>query len=135
MWSFHRSMTRWYFTRDRVQHFKIFERNAEKAVILIKSHRRDRHAVDFQDLIGRFTMDCNTIPVLFICLYPSGHPSLPSNATPSSPASTVLSPLRKRIISRKLSARPCWKFSVVNAIDGSSRCRVLFQKSGSIRIL
>ncbi|KAJ7704877.1 cytochrome P450, partial [Mycena rosella] len=60
MWSFHRSMTRPYFTRDRVRHFEIFERSAEKAIAHIKRRMRDGYAIDFQDLVGRFTMDAAT---------------------------------------------------------------------------
>ncbi|KAJ7872727.1 cytochrome P450 monooxygenase pc-1 [Mycena leptocephala] len=60
MWSFHRSMTRPYFTRDRIQHFEIFSRNAEKTINHIKSRMREGNAVDFQDLISRFTMDSAT---------------------------------------------------------------------------
>ncbi|KAJ7465949.1 cytochrome P450 monooxygenase pc-1 [Mycena latifolia] len=60
IWSFHRSMTRPYFTRDRVQHFEIFDRNSEKVVNHIKSRMRAGYAVDFQDLMGRFTMDVAT---------------------------------------------------------------------------
>ncbi|KAJ7086135.1 cytochrome P450 monooxygenase pc-1 [Mycena belliarum] len=60
MWSFHRSMTRPYFARDRVRHFEIFDRHAEKTISLIKSRMNDDHAVDFQDLISRFTMDAAT---------------------------------------------------------------------------
>ncbi|KAJ6568864.1 cytochrome P450 [Mycena capillaripes] len=86
MWSFHRSMTRPYFTRDRVQHFEIFERNADKAIDLIKSRMRDGHAVDFQDLIGRFTMDSATEFLFGSCVdslsatlpYPSNAASEPA---------------------------------------------------------
>ncbi|KAF7290450.1 hypothetical protein HMN09_01303300 [Mycena chlorophos] len=60
MWSFHRAMTRPYFTRDRVQHFDIFDRHSAKAISLIKSRMREGVAIDFQDLISRFTMDSTT---------------------------------------------------------------------------
>ncbi|KAJ7189979.1 cytochrome P450 monooxygenase pc-1 [Mycena pura] len=68
MWSFHRSMTRPYFTRDRVQHFEIFERNAAKVINHIKHRMREGYAVDFQDLIGRFTMDAATEFLFGSCL-------------------------------------------------------------------
>ncbi|KAJ7284578.1 cytochrome P450 monooxygenase pc-1 [Mycena rebaudengoi] len=60
MWAFHRSMTRPYFVRDRVRHFDIFDRHAEKTMALIKSRMQQGLAVDFQDLISRFTMDSAT---------------------------------------------------------------------------
>ncbi|KAJ7510439.1 cytochrome P450, partial [Mycena galericulata] len=60
MWTFHRSMTRPYFARDRVRHFEIFDRHAEKTVALIKNRMSHRRAVDIQDLISRFTMDAAT---------------------------------------------------------------------------
>ncbi|KAG0701642.1 cytochrome P450 [Suillus ampliporus] len=40
-WKLHRTMTRPFFTHDRISHFDIF----------------DRLAIDFQDLISRFTLD------------------------------------------------------------------------------
>ncbi|KAF7330275.1 hypothetical protein MVEN_02465400 [Mycena venus] len=60
MWSFHRSMTRPYFARDRVRHFEIFDRHAEKTIALIKGRMKEGYAVDFQDLVARFTMDAAT---------------------------------------------------------------------------
>ncbi|KAJ7454718.1 cytochrome P450 [Mycena latifolia] len=60
IWSFHRSMTRPYFARDRVRHFEIFDGHAEKTIALIKSRMKEGYAVDFQDLISRFTMDAAT---------------------------------------------------------------------------
>ncbi|KAJ6557403.1 cytochrome P450 [Mycena vulgaris] len=43
MWKFHRSMTRPFFSRDRISHFDIFDRHADRL-----------------DLVGRFTMDSAT---------------------------------------------------------------------------
>ncbi|KAF7369356.1 hypothetical protein MVEN_00264200 [Mycena venus] len=82
MWSFHRSMTRPYFTRDRIQHFSIFDRNAAKAINHIKTRMREGYAVDFQDLIGRFTMDAATEFLFGSCVDSlSSTPPYPSNAT------------------------------------------------------
>ncbi|KAJ7625442.1 cytochrome P450 [Mycena rosella] len=53
-------MTRPYFARDRVQHFEIFDNHAEKTIALIETRMQEGCAVDFQDLIGRFTMDAAT---------------------------------------------------------------------------
>ncbi|KAF7291171.1 hypothetical protein MIND_01260400 [Mycena indigotica] len=60
LWSFHRSMSRPYFSRDRVRHFEIFDRHATQAISLIKQRMREGLAVDFQELISRFTMDSAT---------------------------------------------------------------------------
>jgi hypothetical protein len=48
MWSFHRSMTRPFFSRDRVQHFDIFDRHTERVIALIKGRMAEGYAVDFQ---------------------------------------------------------------------------------------
>ncbi|KAJ7509609.1 cytochrome P450 monooxygenase pc-1 [Mycena galericulata] len=56
-WKSHRAMTRPFFTRDRISHFDIFDRHAEDVISILKQRMQDGLAVDFQDLIGRFTMD------------------------------------------------------------------------------
>ncbi|KAJ6577650.1 cytochrome P450 [Mycena capillaripes] len=56
-WKFHRQMTRPYFARDRISHFEIFSRHADDVVSLLRQRMKAGYAVDFQDLIGRFTMD------------------------------------------------------------------------------
>ncbi|KAJ7125198.1 cytochrome P450 monooxygenase pc-3 [Mycena epipterygia] len=68
MWSFHRSMTRPYFSRERVRHFEIFNRHTERVIALIKGRMEEGHAVDFQDLIGRFTMDSATEFLFGVCV-------------------------------------------------------------------
>ncbi|KAF8150435.1 cytochrome P450 [Mycena galopus ATCC 62051] len=60
MWSFHRSMTRPFFARDRFEHFEIFDRHTETVISLIKGRMAEGHAMDFQDLISRLTMDSAT---------------------------------------------------------------------------
>ncbi|KAH8106029.1 cytochrom P450 [Cristinia sonorae] len=57
MWKFHRSMTRPFFSRDRVSHFDIFEKHADEALLKMKNRLAKGYAVDFQDLISRFTLD------------------------------------------------------------------------------
>lgn len=57
MWKFHRHMTRPFFSRDRVSDFDNFERHAALAIEALKQRLRSGHAVDFQDLIARFTLD------------------------------------------------------------------------------
>ncbi|KAG1800354.1 cytochrome P450 [Suillus plorans] len=54
---FHRTMTRPFFTHDRISHFEIFDRHANRAIALAKDRSRMDLAIDFQDLISRFTLD------------------------------------------------------------------------------
>ncbi|KAJ7039630.1 hypothetical protein C8F04DRAFT_949546, partial [Mycena alexandri] len=44
MWCFHRSMSRPYFARDRVRHFEIFDRHAEKIITLIKTRLKEGYS-------------------------------------------------------------------------------------------
>ncbi|RDX53659.1 cytochrome P450 monooxygenase pc-3 [Lentinus brumalis] len=60
MWKFHRTMTRPYFTRDRISHFEMFDRHADLAIKKMKERFRGGHALDFQDLVSRFTLDSAT---------------------------------------------------------------------------
>ncbi|KAJ7853332.1 cytochrome P450 [Mycena olivaceomarginata] len=60
MWKFHRAMTRPFFSRDKISHFDIFDGHAEDVISIIKQRTRAGYSVDFQDLIGRFTMDSAT---------------------------------------------------------------------------
>ncbi|KAF8917383.1 cytochrome P450 monooxygenase pc-2 [Mucidula mucida] len=60
MWKFHRSMTRPFFSRDRITHFELFNHHADIAISLMKERFRAGHAIDFQDLILRFTVDSAT---------------------------------------------------------------------------
>ncbi|KAG1847196.1 cytochrome P450 [Suillus subalutaceus] len=57
IWKLHRTMTRPFFTHDRISHFDIFDRHADHAIALAKERFRAGLAVDFQDLISRFTLD------------------------------------------------------------------------------
>ncbi|KAG1903101.1 cytochrome P450 [Suillus fuscotomentosus] len=56
-WKLHRTMTRPFFTHDRISHFEIFDRHASRAIALAKDRSRMDLAIDFQDLILRFTLD------------------------------------------------------------------------------
>ncbi|KAA1476745.1 cytochrome P450 [Dentipellis sp. KUC8613] len=60
MWKFHRGITRPYFSRDRISHFDIFNRHAEDAIAQARARLRAGHALDFQDLVARFTLDSAT---------------------------------------------------------------------------
>ncbi|KAG2139815.1 cytochrome P450, partial [Suillus bovinus] len=57
IWKLHRTMTRPFFTHDRISHFEIFDRHADHAIALAKERFRAGLAIDFQDLISRFTLD------------------------------------------------------------------------------
>ncbi|KAJ6584881.1 CYP63 cytochrome P450 monooxygenase-like protein [Mycena capillaripes] len=76
MWKFHRGMSRPFFSRDKISHFEIFDRHADDVISLIKERMKSGHAIDFQDLIGRFTMDSAT-EFLFGSCVNSLHASLP----------------------------------------------------------
>ncbi|KAI6140941.1 cytochrome P450 [Pisolithus thermaeus] len=60
MWKFHRSMTRPYFSKNRVSHFDTFERHAEDVLNQAKTRLQEGYPVDFQDMVGRFTLDSAT---------------------------------------------------------------------------
>ncbi|KZT21756.1 cytochrome P450 [Neolentinus lepideus HHB14362 ss-1] len=60
MWKFHRSMTRPFFSRDRISHFDIFDRHGEEAIGKMKQRFAEGYAIDFQDLVSRFTLDSAT---------------------------------------------------------------------------
>lgn len=60
MWKFHRSMTRPFFSRERISHFDIFARHSDEAIMLMKQRFSEGYALDIQDLLGRFTLDSAT---------------------------------------------------------------------------
>ncbi|KIM86354.1 hypothetical protein PILCRDRAFT_816295 [Piloderma croceum F 1598] len=57
MWKFHRSMTRPFFSRDRISDFENFERHADVAIGKMKERLRAGYPIDFQDVVSRFTLD------------------------------------------------------------------------------
>ncbi|KAF9475881.1 cytochrome P450 [Pholiota conissans] len=57
---FHRSMTRPFFTKDRISHFDTFDSHAENALSQAKARLQDGYPIDFQDLVSRFTLDSAT---------------------------------------------------------------------------
>ncbi|PSR74975.1 hypothetical protein PHLCEN_2v9389 [Hermanssonia centrifuga] len=69
MWKFHRSMTRPFFSRDRISHFELFDRHAGQAIRKLKDRLGEGHAVDFQDLISRFTLDSATEFLFGSCVH------------------------------------------------------------------
>ncbi|KAG8724544.1 hypothetical protein FRC11_002070, partial [Ceratobasidium sp. 423] len=66
MWKFHRSISRPYFSRDRISHFDNFARHSDLAISKILSRLNEPArlglpvAIDFQDLVARFTLDSGT---------------------------------------------------------------------------
>nr|GAT57937.1 cytochrome P450 [Mycena chlorophos] len=56
-WKYHRNMSRPFFARDRVRDFDTLDAHTGVVLSILKSHSQSGTAVDFQDLIGRFTMD------------------------------------------------------------------------------
>ena len=57
---FHRTMTRPFFSRDRISDFDIFEKHAEDAIHQMKIRLREGYPVDFEDVASRFTLDSAT---------------------------------------------------------------------------
>ncbi|KAJ7725998.1 cytochrome P450 monooxygenase pc-3 [Mycena metata] len=60
MWKFHRSMTRPFFSRDRVSDFDIFDKHAHDAIGQAAGRLSAGHPVDIQDVASRFTLDSAT---------------------------------------------------------------------------
>ncbi|KAF8598853.1 cytochrome P450 [Ceratobasidium sp. AG-I] len=66
MWKFHRSMSRPYFTKERISHFDLFARHSDAAIskLLARLSEPPRpnlpSAIDFQDVVARFTLDSGT---------------------------------------------------------------------------
>lgn len=69
MWKFHRSMTRPFFSRDRISHFDLFDRHAEIVIQKMRERSRQGLAIDFQDLMGRFTLDSATEFLFGSCVH------------------------------------------------------------------
>lgn len=57
---FHRSITRPFFSRDRISDFEIFDRHADLAISRLKERLGQGVAVNIQDLLSRYTMDTAT---------------------------------------------------------------------------
>ncbi|KAF7303445.1 Peroxidase [Mycena indigotica] len=68
MWKFHRGMTRPFFSKERVSHFDLIDKHATSVIATLKSRARAGYAIDFQDLIGRFTMDSASETLFGTCV-------------------------------------------------------------------
>lgn len=64
---FHRTMTRPFFSRERISDFELFDTHWSKAMSALRQRCQENEAVDFQDLVGRFTLDSATD---FVCPFP-----------------------------------------------------------------
>ncbi|PPR07846.1 hypothetical protein CVT24_002991 [Panaeolus cyanescens] len=64
MWKFHRAMTRPFFTKERISDFEIYATMSDKALNLAQARLAEGYSFDFQDLVGRFTLDAATA---FLC--------------------------------------------------------------------
>ncbi|KAJ3842738.1 cytochrome P450 [Lentinula raphanica] len=57
---FHRNMTRPFFSKTRISDFDIFERHTDDIISAMKRRLGEGYPVEFQDAIGRFTLDSAT---------------------------------------------------------------------------
>ncbi|OSX65545.1 hypothetical protein POSPLADRAFT_1065282 [Postia placenta MAD-698-R-SB12] len=88
----HRTMTRPFFSKDRISHFELFDVHAEYAIVRMRERLNAGYAVDFQDLISRFTMDSATEFLFGTCVeslrsplpYPHNHFPTPFATQPTS---------------------------------------------------
>jgi hypothetical protein len=65
---FHRSMTRPFFTKDRISHFENFDRHADEVIHQLKTRLNEGYAVDIQVWSVPFTkLIFSTILINFFC--------------------------------------------------------------------
>jgi cytochrome P450 len=57
---FHRSITRPFFSKDRVSDFDVFDHHADQVIAKLKVRFEEGIAVDIQDVLSRFTLDTAT---------------------------------------------------------------------------
>ena len=55
-----RSMTRPFFSKDRISDFELFDRHADQVISKMKERFKEGIAVDVQDVLSRFTLDTAT---------------------------------------------------------------------------
>lgn len=83
-------MTRPFFSKERISHFNLFERHADRLLSLMKQRIQGGHAVDVQDAFSRFTLDSATEFLFSSCVnsldaglpYPSNVATGKTKATP-----------------------------------------------------
>ncbi|EKM59239.1 uncharacterized protein PHACADRAFT_249541 [Phanerochaete carnosa HHB-10118-sp] len=122
LWKFHRSMTRPFFARERITDFETFDRHAEEAIHKMKDRLREGFAVDFADLIGRFTLDSATEFLFGACVhslhggvlpYPHGAPAHLRDGRPRSPADAFAEAFRaaQHVISHRMRLVWLWPWN------------------------
>lgn len=57
LWRMHRSITRPFFTKDRIKDFETFDKYTMKAIKKMKERFNEGCALNFEDLMYRFTLD------------------------------------------------------------------------------
>ncbi|KAG8889049.1 hypothetical protein FRB98_005946 [Tulasnella sp. 332] len=81
-WKHHRSMTRPFFTRDRVTDFDTFDRHAETLIRKLRERCDSGMPVDFQEAITQFSMDSATEFLFGHCAHALSTPlSYPGHST------------------------------------------------------
>ncbi|KAF8998108.1 cytochrome P450 [Cyathus striatus] len=60
IWKFHRSISRPFFTHARISNFTLFEQSATDVIRLINERMETGTAIDFQDLMQRYTLETGT---------------------------------------------------------------------------
>ncbi|KAJ7609553.1 cytochrome P450 [Mycena polygramma] len=60
MWKFHRSLSRPFFSRERISDFDNFERHTRDALSHMKQRLAEGYPIDIQDAVSRFTLDSAT---------------------------------------------------------------------------
>ncbi len=91
---FHRAMTRPFFSKDRISHFDIFDRHTEETIKLMKERLRAGYAVDFQDVVSRFTLDSATEFLFGRCVRSLSAGLIYSpNVTPPASNSAIVDPV------------------------------------------
>ncbi|KAG2143715.1 cytochrome P450 [Suillus clintonianus] len=134
-WKLHRTMTRPFFTRDRISHFEIFDRHADHAIALAKERFRAGLAIDFQDLISRFTLDSASEFLFGHCIdslsarlpYPSDAPES-TNAIQGDNASAAFSDAfsqAQQIINRRAAMGQTWPLVEILADSTAQHMKVV----------
>ncbi|KAJ6515180.1 cytochrome P450 [Mycena vitilis] len=57
LWKFHRGISRPFFTKERISDLQGYARHSDRALTLLSDRLNSGHAVDFQDLASRYTLD------------------------------------------------------------------------------
>ncbi|KAG2143714.1 cytochrome P450 [Suillus clintonianus] len=134
-WKLHRTMTRPFFTHDRIGHFEIFDRHADHAIALAKERFRAGLAIDFQDLISRFTLDSASEFLFGHCIDSlSARLPYPNDATesanviqgdnPSAAFSDAFSQAQQ-IINRRISVGHIWPLFEILADSTAQHMKVV----------